>query len=61
MNIFQSIGSTEWLVIGAIVLLLFGGKKIPEFFKGLGDAVKEFKKASKDISSDDDEKKEKES
>lgn len=59
MNILQSIGSTEWLVIGAVVLLLFGGKKIPEFFKGLGDAVKEFKKASKEISSDDEDDKEK--
>jgi sec-independent protein translocase protein TatA len=43
-----SIGTTEWLIIAVIVLLLFGGKKIPEFFKGLADAVKEFKKASKD-------------
>lgn len=45
---FRSIGTTEWIIIAVIVLLLFGGKKIPEFFKGLGDAVKEFKKASKD-------------
>lgn len=45
----KSIGSTELIVIAVIVLFLFGGKKIPEFFKGLGDAVKEFKKASNDI------------
>ncbi len=45
---FQSIGTTEWVVIALIVLLLFGGKKIPEFFKGVGEAVREFKKASKD-------------
>lgn len=44
----NSIGTTEWIIIALIVLFLFGGKKIPEFFKGLGDAVKEFKKASKD-------------
>ena len=44
----QSIGTTEVLVIAVVLLLVFGGKKIPEFFKGLGDAVKEFKKASKD-------------
>ncbi len=44
----QSIGTTEWLIIAFIVLLLFGGKKIPEFFKGLAEAVKEFKKAAKD-------------
>ena len=44
----RSIGTTELLVIAFIVVLLFGGKKIPEFFKGMGDAIKEFKKASKD-------------
>lgn len=52
---FRSIGTTELIIIAVIVLLLFGGKKIPEFFKGLGDAVKEFKKASKET----DEKEEK--
>lgn len=45
---FQNIGTTEWIVIGIIVLVLFGGKKIPEFFKGISDAIKEFKNASKD-------------
>lgn len=44
----QSIGITEWLIIALIVVLLFGGKKIPELFKGLAEAVREFKKASKD-------------
>lgn len=44
----KSIGTTEWLIIAFIILLLFGGKKIPEFFKGLAEAVKEFKMASKD-------------
>ena len=44
----QSIGVTEWLIIALIVLLLFGGKKIPELFKGLAEALKEFKKASRD-------------
>ena len=44
----QSIGVTEWLIIALIVVLLFGGKKIPELFKGLGEALREFKKASKD-------------
>ena len=52
-----SIGTTEWIIIAAIVLLLFGGKKIPEFFKGLGEAVREFKKSAKDT--DQDEKKNK--
>ena len=41
-------GLTEILVILAVVLLLFGGKKIPELMRGLGSGVKEFKNASKD-------------
>lgn len=45
---FRSIGTTELLIIAAVIILLFGGKKIPELFKGLAEAVKEFKKASKD-------------
>ena len=44
----QSIGITEWLIIALIVVLLFGGKKIPELFKGLAEAIREFKKASKE-------------
>ena len=42
------LGLTEILVIVAIILLLFGGKKIPELMKGLGSGVKEFKNAAKD-------------
>ena len=42
------LGVTEILVILAIVLLLFGGKKIPELMKGLGNGIKEFKNASKE-------------
>ena len=42
------LGVTEILIILAIVLLLFGGKKIPELMKGLGSGLKEFKNASKD-------------
>ena len=37
------IGATELIVIAVIVLLLFGGKKIPELMRGLGRGVKEFK------------------
>ena len=36
-----------WIII-AVVLLLFGGKKIPELMKGLGTGIKEFKNASKE-------------
>jgi sec-independent protein translocase protein TatA len=41
------LGPMEIILILAIVLLLFGGKKIPELMKGLGKGVKEFKDASK--------------
>lgn len=45
---FRSLGTTELLIIAAVVVVLFGGKKIPEFFRGLSDAVREFKKSAKD-------------
>ena len=38
-----TIGTTEIIIIVALVLLLFGGKKIPELMKGLGKGVKSFK------------------
>ena len=38
----------EWIIIGLVVLLLFGGKKIPELAKGLGSGIKNFKKAVKE-------------
>lgn len=41
-------GITEILVILVIVVLLFGGRKIPELMKGLGTGIKEFKNASKE-------------
>jgi len=50
MNLFVllgMLGTTEIILIIVIVLLLFGGKKIPELMKGLGQGMKEFKKASK--------------
>lgn len=42
------LGAPEIILILAVVLLLFGGKKIPELMKGLGKGVKEFKDASND-------------
>ena len=41
-------GTTELVIILAVVLLLFGGKKIPELAKGLGQGIKNFKKSVKD-------------
>lgn len=45
---FGSLGTTEIIIIVLIVLILFGGKKIPELMRGLGSGVKEFKKATND-------------
>ena len=42
------IGTTELLLISGIALLLFGGKKLPEMMKGLGQGVQSFKKGMKE-------------
>lgn len=47
------IGTTELLLIGGVALLLFGGKKLPEMMRGLGQGVSEFKKGMKDDSTAD--------
>jgi sec-independent protein translocase protein TatA len=46
-------GGMEWILIALVVLLLFGGKKIPELAKGLGSGIKNFKKAVKDDEEDE--------
>ncbi|MUU79075.1 Sec-independent protein translocase subunit TatA/TatB [Winogradskyella endarachnes] len=51
-NIFLFIGPWQYVIIGLAILLLFGGKKIPELMKGLGSGIKEFKDASKDDTKD---------
>ena len=57
LNIFLgAIGPGSWVVIGIAILLLFGGKKIPELMKGLGGGVKEFKNAMKDEENKDSKK-----
>jgi sec-independent protein translocase protein TatA len=43
------LGMQEVIVIALIILLLFGGKKIPELMKGLGKGVKSFKDGMKDV------------
>ena len=55
-SLFLFIGTTELLLIGAIALLLFGGKKLPEMMKGLGQGVREFKKGVNDINTSIEEK-----
>ena len=45
-----SIGTQELIIILIIVLLLFGAKRIPEIARSMGQGIREFKKATKDIS-----------
>ena len=49
---FGSIGAGELMVIFLVVLLLFGGKKLPELAKGLGKGMREFKKATREVQSE---------
>ena len=53
-----AIGPWQIALIVVIVLLLFGGKKIPELMRGLGSGIKEFKDASKEEESSQGDKKE---
>ncbi len=46
------IGGPQVILIIAVVLLLFGGRKIPELMRGLGSGIKEFKKATKEEESE---------
>jgi sec-independent protein translocase protein TatA len=47
--IFQELGMTELLLIALVVLLLFGGKKIPELMRGLGKGIREFNDAKSNV------------
>jgi sec-independent protein translocase protein TatA len=53
LNTFRAaMGWQQILIVAIVILLLFGGKKIPELMKGLGKGMKEFKDASKDKTDD---------
>lgn len=54
----MGIGPSEWVIIILVLVLLFGAKKIPELAKGLGQGIKEFKKAANG-NYEDEEKKDK--
>lgn len=56
---FLGLGMQEILVIALVVLLLFGGRKIPELMRGLGKGVKSFKDGMNDISDSADNKQKK--
>lgn len=45
--VLGAFGPTEIILIIAVLVLMFGGKKIPELMKGFGQGIKEFKRASK--------------
>ena len=47
------VGSTEILIVLVIIAVLFGAKRLPELGRSLGEGIREFKKSTKDIMSDD--------
>ncbi|MGN0212952.1 MAG: twin-arginine translocase TatA/TatE family subunit [Muribaculaceae bacterium] len=63
LGLFGNLGMGEFALIALVVLLLFGGKKIPELMKGLGKGVRSFKDGLNDVTDEiskvDEEEKEK--
>lgn len=51
-NMFLAIGPQQIVIVLVVVLLLFGGRKIPELMRGLGSGIKEFKNAAKEDEDD---------
>ena len=49
MLLFLNMGGSEWIFIILAILILFGGRKIPELMKGVGSGIKEFNKAKNDV------------
>ncbi|MBX3102897.1 MAG: twin-arginine translocase TatA/TatE family subunit [Bacteroidetes bacterium] len=47
--LLAGLGAQEMIIIALVVLVLFGARKIPEFARGLGQGVREFKKASQNV------------
>ena len=47
--LFAMPGGSEWILIIIVVLLMFGGKKIPELMRGIGKGMKEFKDAKDNV------------
>jgi sec-independent protein translocase protein TatA len=52
--LFMGLGMQELLLIGLVILIFFGARKIPEFMKGLGKGVREFKEGIKEVKKDND-------
>lgn len=55
------LGWTEILVVLALIMLLFGAKRLPELARSIGKSLKEFKKGTQEVLDDNDEKKDKDS
>ena len=53
MVLANAMNPTVWIVVAVLVLLLFGGSKIPEMMRGLGSGMREFKKGMNDHSDDE--------
>jgi sec-independent protein translocase protein TatA len=53
--LFGMHGMGEWIIIGLVILIFYGAKKIPEFAKGLGKGIREFKDAVSDVKKEVDE------
>lgn len=49
LGVLLFLGMQEWIVILIAILLLFGGKKIPELMRGLGQGIREFNNAKNDV------------
>ncbi|HAV25170.1 MAG TPA: twin-arginine translocase TatA/TatE family subunit [Bacteroidetes bacterium] len=49
MLLFLNMGGSEWIFIILAILILFGGRKIPELMKGVGSGIREFNKAKNDV------------
>lgn len=49
MPFIGNLGTTEWIIIGVVVILLFGNKKLTELARGLGESGKEMKKIKKEF------------
>lgn len=54
LALFGTVGPQELIFLLLILIIFFGAKKLPELAKGLGQGIKEFKKATREINQDDD-------
>lgn len=51
MPFLSNLGTTEWIIIGVVVFFIFGGKRLTQLGKGLGESSREIKKAKKQFES----------